>query len=176
MTLARTEGRIAVRLAFVRKCSHQRGRERGGYGSLWYGSQAYRNRTAGCCWPPQPGGHHTSQSLGTPASAAAALVAQLAAPAAVHPDRNTWIVEFQHVYKMPATEVWEQHWVGDVESTWVHASNHKQRSTPSIQAKQAAGTEPEYHHPVRRQPDCVYSPFQESDSAPDAAGWVVKAR
>ena len=109
-------------------------------------------------------------------SAAAALVAQLAAPAAVHPDGNTDIAEFQHVYKMSATEVWEQRSVGDSESTRVHASNRGQRSTPGIQVELAAGTEPEYHHPGRRQPDSLYSPFQESDSAPDAAGWAVEAR
>ena len=54
---------------------------------------------------------------------------------------------------MPVTEVYEQRWVGDIESTRV---NRGQRSAPSIQAEPAAGTEPEYHHPVHRRLDCVY--------------------
>ena len=87
-------------------------------------------------------GHHTSQSPGIPASAAfAALVTQLAAPVATHPDGNTEIEEFQHVYKTPATEVQGQRWVGDIESTRVHASNHRQSRTPSIQADLAARSE-----------------------------------
>ena len=113
--------------------------------------------------PLQLEGHHTSQRPGIPAAAFAALVGALVgAPVAVHPGGNT---EIQHVYMMPATEVQERRWVGDIES-----------STPSIQAELAAGTEPEYRHPVQRRPDCVYSPFQASDSAPDAAGWAVEPR
>ena len=77
---------------------------------------------------------------------------------------------------MPAMEVQGQRWNGDIESTRVHALNRGQRSTRSIHAELAAGIEPEYHHPVQRPPDCVYSPFQEGDSAPDAAGWAVEAR
>ena len=104
----------------------------------------------GCAGPPQPEEHHTSQRSGILASAAfAALVVQPVAPVAVHPDGK----------KMPATEVQEQRWVGDIESARVHASNRGQRSTPSIQAELAAGTQPEYHHPVQRQSDCVYSLF-----------------
>ena len=96
--------------------------------------------------PLQLEGHHTSQRPGIPASAA--FAALVAAPVAVHPDGSTETAIFQHVYMMPATEVQERRWVGDIES-----------STPSIQAELAAGTEPEYHHPV-----------QESDSAPGTAG------
>ena len=152
----------------------------GGYGWFWYVSRIGTGQlvaaVGGGARPPQPGGHYTSQSHGIPASAAfTALVTQLAASAAVHPDGNTEIAEFQHVYKMPATEVQEQRWVGDIESTRVHASNRGQ-STPNIQAVLAAGTESEYHHPLRHQPDCVYPPFQERDFAPDAAGWVVEPR
>ena len=96
--------------------------------------------------PLQLEGHHTPQRAGIPASAA--FAALVAAPVAVHPDGNTEIATFQHVYMVPATEVQERRWVGDIES-----------STPSIQAELAAGTEPEYRHPV-----------QESDSAPGTAG------
>ena len=58
----------------------------------------------GSARPPQPGDTIRHRAL---ESAAAVLVAQLAAPAAVHPDGNNEIAEFQHVYKMRATEVWE---------------------------------------------------------------------
>ena len=79
---------------------------------------AYGNRTVGCCcwswcWAAPTGGTPYITVPGIPASAAfAALVAQLAALGAVHPDGNTEIAAFQCVYKMPATEVQEQHWVG----------------------------------------------------------------
>ena len=96
--------------------------------------------------PLQLGRHHTSLRPGIPGSAA--FAALVAAHISVHPDGNTEIAAFQRVYKTPAREVQEQRWVGDLE-----------RSTQSIQEKLAAGTEPEYHHPV-----------QESDSAPGTAG------
>ena len=97
--------------------------------------------------PPQPGRHRTSPRLEIPASAA--FAALVAAPVAVHPDGNTEIAAFQHAYKTPATEVQEQRWVDDIE-----------RRTPSIQAELAAGTELEWHYPVQRRPDCVYSLLQ----------------
>ena len=56
--------------------------------------------------PPQLG-HRTSQRPGILASAV--LAALVAAHVAVHPNGNTEIAEFQRVYKMPATEVQEQH-------------------------------------------------------------------
>ena len=93
--------------------------------------------------PPHPDVHHTSQRPGIPASAAFTVL--IAAPFAVHPDCDTEIAAFQRAYKTPATEVQEQRWVGDIK-----------RSTPSMQAVLAAGTEPECHHIVQGRPDCAY--------------------
>ena len=79
--------RIAVRLAFVRKCSHRGAGARTVWDIDGFGTDCRRTgigqlrAVGGGAGPPQPEGHHTSQRPGILASAAsAALVVPLAAP------------------------------------------------------------------------------------------------
>ena len=55
----------------------------------------------------------------------------------------------------------------------MNVSSREQRSTPNMLL--VGLNLSTYHHPVQRQSDCVYSPFQEIESAPDAAGWAVES-